>query len=100
MSFLNNEISQDDFLNQNNITLQLVKMPGYIYGFIYKHKDNILIAINNQISKYKQQITFLHELAHFELKHTELNFLEFKLEDIEDEADEYVKYLISLVKTC
>ena len=73
-------------------------MPCYIYGFIYKHRDDILIAINDKISKYKQQLTFLHELAHFELKHTELNFLEFKIEILEDEADEYVKYLINLVK--
>ena len=55
-------------------------MPCYIYGFIYKHRDDILIAINDKISKYKHQLPFLPELAHFELKHTELNFLEFKIE--------------------
>ena len=73
-------------------------MPNYIYGFIYKYKDYILIAINNRISFYKQQITFLHELAHLELNHINKKCLYFKLENIEDEADRYVQNILKKVR--
>lgn len=97
LSLINNEITQEEYLNCNNITLKFYKLPGYIYGFIYKHKDYVLIAINNQLSLFKKKLTLLHEFAHFELHHQELNILEFKIEDIEDEADRYVKYLLDYI---
>lgn len=99
-SFLNGDISQEEYLRQNNVTLWFKRMPGYIYGFIFKYQDKILITINDQISEKKKRFTLLHELAHLELKHTECNFLEFKLKDIEDEADNYTKYLINMAKIC
>lgn len=94
-SLLKGEISQEEYLRVNNITLLFTKLPGYLYGFIYKYKDDTLIAINDQLSRKKTKMTILHEFAHFELHHTELNILEYKVENVEDEADRYVNFVLN-----
>lgn len=95
-SLLLNEISQDEYLLTNDITLLYKNLPKKVYGFIFKHKNKNIITINQNISDQKKKITILHEFAHFELNHLDKSeyLLEFKIEDIEDEADKYIKFLM------
>lgn len=94
LALLEGEIDQNEYMYLNNIELRYVRLPSYVYGLIYKHKDIFLIAINRSLSQEKKKKTILHELAHFELKHYDKEVFEFKIEDLEDEADKYVNFLI------
>ena len=94
LALLEGEMNQDEYLYLNDIELRYVRLPRYVYGFIYKYKDVFLIAINKSLSETKKKKTILHELAHFELKHYDKEVFEFKIEDLEDEADKYVNFLI------
>lgn len=98
LALLNSEITQKEYLYQNDMELQYVQLPKYVYGLIYKYKDKILIAINKNLSEQKKKKTILHEFAHFELKHLDNFLLEFKIENLEDEADRYVEFLLDGVK--
>lgn len=89
---LNGDITQEEYLNRNNISLREYKLPKYIYGFIYKHNNIKLVAINKNLSRKKKQFTILHEFAHYELGH--LDKVYYCLEDIEDEADELINSLL------
>jgi Zn-dependent peptidase ImmA (M78 family) len=89
---LNGDITQEEYLNRNNISLREYKLPKYIYGFIYKHNNIKLVAINKNLSRKKKQFTILHEFAHYELGH--LDKVYYCLEDIEDEADEFINSLL------
>lgn len=89
---LNGDITQEEYLNRNNISLREYKLPKYIYGFIYKHNNIYLVAINEELSRKKKKFTILHEFAHFELGH--LDKVRYCLEDIEDEADNYIKEVL------
>lgn len=89
---LNGDITQEEYLNRNNISLREYKLPKYIYGFIYKHNNIKLVAINKNLSRKKKQFTILHEFAHYELGH--LDKVYYCLEDIEDEADEFINNLL------
>lgn len=95
MAVLEGTISQDEYLHYNDIELRYERLPKYVYGLIYKYKDKILIAINKNLSEEKKKKTLLHEFAHFELKHVDSFLLEFKIENLEDEADRYVDYLMN-----
>ena len=94
LTLLEEGISQDEYLMYNNIVLKFVKLPRYVYGFIYKYRDYFLIAINKSLSDNKKKETILHEFAHFELHHCEKEVFEFKIENLEDEADRYVNFLL------
>lgn len=98
LALLDGQISQEEYLYLNNIDLEFVDIPKYIYGFICKHKENFLIAINKNLSDEKKKKTILHELAHFELNHCEKDFIKYKIEDIEDEADRYMNFLLEYLK--
>lgn len=95
LALLNSEITQEEYLYQNDMELRYVKLPKYVYGLIYKYKDRILIAINKSLSDQKKKKTILHEFAHFELKHLDNFLLEFKIENLEDEADRYIDFLLN-----
>ena len=90
---LNGDITQEEYLNRNNISLREYKLPKYIYGFIYKHNNIKLVAINKNLSRKKKEFTILHEFAHYELGH--LDKVYYCLEDIEDEADNYIKEVLN-----
>ena len=45
------------------------------------------------LSRKKKQFTILHEFAHYELGH--LDKVYYCLEDIEDEADNYIKEVLN-----
>lgn len=98
ISLLRGEITQDEYLHYNNIELRFERLPRYVYGFIYRYKDRILIAINKSLSENKKKKTILHELAHFELKHLDSFLFEFKIENLEDEADRYMDFLLERTK--
>lgn len=96
VSLLNNEISEQDYLIDNNAKIIYKKLPKRIYGFVFKYRDIFLIVINWNISKEKKKKTLLHEFAHMELSHLDKQkqILEFSIENIEDEADRYIKFII------
>lgn len=98
-SLLKGEITQDDYLNYNNTTIIKMAFPRRVYGLIFDYHDRYFIVINKYISYYKQKKTILHELAHMELCHLDKKkLLEFKIEGLEDEADEYVKLIKDSIK--
>lgn len=98
ISLLRGEITQDEYLHYNNMELRFERLPRYVYGFIYKYKDKILIAVNKSLSEAKKKKTILHEFAHFELKHLDSFLFEFKIENLEDEADKYMNYLLNNIE--
>lgn len=97
---LNNEISQEEYLIENNVKVIYKKLPKKIYGFIHRYKDINIIVINWNISKAKKQQTLIHELAHLELHHLDFqkNLFAFSIESIEDEADDYLKTLLFMIE--
>lgn len=98
-TLLSGEISQEDYLNYNNVTLLYIPLPKRVYGFIFRYKCRNIITVNKYISEANKKKTILHEFAHLELSHLDnkKRLLEFKIQDLEDEADEYIK---SLIETC
>jgi Zn-dependent peptidase ImmA (M78 family) len=66
---LNNEISQDDYINFNNIVIFYKFLPNMIDGCIFKYKDFKVIILNKCNDFLTQRETFLHEIAHNELSH-------------------------------
>lgn len=98
ISLLNGEISQENYLRHNHTIILKKELPRRVYGFIFRYKDYYYIVVNKFISFYKQKKTILHELAHLELKHLDLNLLEFKIEGLEDEADQYIDYLLNVLR--
>ncbi len=95
ISVLQGEMTQDEYLYYHNIEMRFVRLPRYVYGFIYKYKEQILIAINQSLSDEKKKRTILHEIAHFELKHLDEELLEFKIDGLEDEADRYIDFILN-----
>ncbi len=100
ISLLRGEISQEEYMNYNNIKIVNITLPRRIYGFIFNYRNINLIVTNKSLSTYKYDITLLHEFAHLELNHIDKSCLDFKIEGIEDEADKYVEFLINTIKTC
>lgn len=99
IELLRGNIEQNEYLNIHNACVVYKKMPKKIYGFIHKYRDINLIIINWNISKYQKKQTMLHELAHLELHHLDKNkeLLEFYIENCEDEADKYIKFLYEII---
>lgn len=100
ISLLRGEISENDYYYINDVKILYRKLPKKIYGFIFRYKSKNIITVNNHISLNKQKKTILHELAHLELSHldNDKNLMEFKIEDMEDEADKYIKFLTDNIK--
>lgn len=96
ISLLNGEISQENYLRYNDTTILRKELPRRVYGLIFRYKDFHYIVVNKNLSYYKQKKAILHELAHLELNHLDnkKRLLEFKIEDIEDEADRYIESLL------
>ena len=100
ISLLRGEISQDEYMNYNNVKVINIALPRRIYGFVFTYRCINLIIINKFISKDKYDVTLLHEFAHLELDHIDKMCADFKIEGIEDEADRYVKHLLNTIKNC
>lgn len=96
-NLLKNEITQNDLLNYYNANITYVDLPKYINGFIFQYKNIFNIFINKNLSYYKKKKTIIHELAHIELNQFNQvgkDLFEFKIDKYEDEADNYVKFLL------
>lgn len=100
ISLLMGEISQDEYMNYNNVKIVKIDLPKRIYGFIFNYRNINLIVTNKYISQKKYDVTLLHEFAHLELSHLDKMSLDFKIEGIEDEADRYANHLINYIKEC
>ncbi len=90
-------ITQEDYFNQNNILLLPDRLPYKVYGCVFFYRDRYCIVINNALSHYKQKKTILHEIAHIELNHLykRKRLMEFKIEGLEDEADDYINSILN-----
>lgn len=86
-------ITQEEYFRQNNITVFPDKLPFKVYGCVFLYKDRYCIVVNKSSSFDKKKDAVLHEIAHIELNHLykRKHLLEFKIEGLEDEADEYIK---------
>ena len=97
-SLLNGEITQEEYINCNNIKILDFTLPKRIYGFIFNYRNINFIIVNKYISIGKYKYTILHEFAHLELNHLSKLILNFKIEGIEDEADRYINFLLDCIK--
>lgn len=96
-NLLKGNITQKELLNYYNANITYKKMPTYIEGFVFQIKGIFNIIINEELSYYKRKKTILHELAHIELNHlnqVNKDLFQFKINQYEDEADLYIKYLL------
>lgn len=92
-ALLNEEITQDDFTRFYDITIIWKKLPKYVWGFTFK-KKRIYVVINSSLGEKNRRITLLHEFAHVELHHLDKEFVKTKIQGMEDEADNYIKFLL------
>lgn len=95
IDLLNDEIEEQEYLAIHNVKILYKKLPKRIYGFIHRYRDINIVIINWNISKEKKKKTILHELAHLELHHLDRKqeLFAFSIENIEDEADQYIRFL-------
>ena len=101
-NLLSGEITQKELLNYYNATIDYIKMPIHIHGFVHNHNDINIITINDNLSYYKKRKTILHELAHIELNQLsqiDKDMIYLKIDKYEDEADRYVKFLLESIIT-
>lgn len=92
-ALLNEEITQDDFTRFYDITIVLKKLPKNVWGFTFK-KKRIYVVINSSLGEKNRKLTLLHEFAHVELHHLDKEFVKARIQGIEDEADNYIDFLL------
>lgn len=92
-ALLNEEITQDDFTRFYDVTIVWKKLPKYVWGFTFK-KKRIYVVINSSLGEKNKKLTLLHEFAHVELHHLDKEFVKAKIQGIEDEADNYIEFLL------
>lgn len=97
LELLKGNITQEEYLIQNNIKIISKKLPKKIYGLVFDYLNYNFIVINYSLSDSKQKKTLLHEFAHIELKHInkKQKLMEFKIDGLEDEADEYITSILN-----
>lgn len=92
-ALLNEEITQDDFTRFYDVTIVWKKLPKYVWGFTFK-KKRIYVVINSSLGEKNKKLTLLHEFAHVELHHLDKEFVKAKIQGLEDEADNYIEFLL------
>ena len=95
-SLLKGEISFDELLHYYNANVSYIGLPDRINGFVFSYRDINNIFINNFLSYTEKKKAILHELAHIELDQLgqiDKDLFAFKINDYEDEADKYIKFL-------
>lgn len=100
IDLLNKEITQQELLNYYNATITYVDLPRKIDGCVFQYKDIYNIFIDKSLSYYKKKRTILHELAHIELNQlnqANRDLLAFYIDRYEDEADNYIKFLLEQI---
>lgn len=91
------EIDQWDLLNYYNVTLLYEELPNSVNGFVFNYDGINFILINRHLSYYKRKKTLIHELAHIELNQLcqkDKDLFAFHINKYEDDADEYIKFLL------
>ena len=90
-------IGQNEILNYYNATIINKDLPNEVNGFVFYYRDIYCIIINKNLSYYKRKKTILHELAHIELNQLcqiDKDLFAFHIQEYEDEADRYIKFLL------
>ena len=98
---LNKDITQTELLNYFNATINYDILPDKIDGCVFNYKGIFVMLIDSELSYYKKRKTILHELAHIELSQLEQrdkDLFALKSKQYEDEADKYVKSILSEIK--
>lgn len=100
LELLNGSISFDEYIRSNNIRIIYKRLPKFKRGFIFQYRNINVIYISSYLSEHSKKETLLHEFAHLELCHVDKakQYIAFSIYDIEDEADEYVRSLKSVIK--
>lgn len=98
-NLLSGEITQQELLNYYNASIIYEELSPGINGCVDYYKGINNIYLDRNLSYYKKKKTLLHELAHIELNQLRQSdkLLAFKREKYEDEADRYVKLLMSYI---
>ena len=97
LNLLSGEITQKELLNYYNATIIYEELPLQINGLVFDYDDVNFIIINKNLSYYKRKKTILHELAHIELNQlnqSDRDLFSFKIDNYEDAADVYIKFLL------
>lgn len=99
-NLLSGEITQKELLNYYNANITYIRLPKYINGCVFPYKGINNIYINESLSYYKKKKTIIHELAHIELNHLYQIDKEiyYKKDKYEDEADNYIDFLLNNIK--
>lgn len=101
IDLLKKNITQQELLNYYNANISYEYLPKKIEGCVFSHKGIYVIIINDYLSYYKKKKTILHELAHIELcqlEQIDRDMLYTKIEDYEDNADKYIKFLMDIME--
>ena len=94
---LNGDITQKNMLIYYNANISYKRLPKWVNGFVFNYKGINNIIINESLSYYKRRKTLIHELAHIELNHLcqiDKDLFAFHIQEYEDEADRYIKFLL------
>lgn len=100
IDLLKKEITQQELLNYYNATITYVGLPNKVDGCVFQYKNIYNIFIDKNLSYYKKKRTILHELAHIELNQlnqVDRDLLAFYIDKYEDEADNYIKFLLEQI---
>ena len=101
VDLLNKVVTQQELLNYYNACITYKKLPNKINGYVFQYKGIYNIFINDNLSYYKKKKTILHELAHIELgqlNQVDKDLFAFKINNYEDEADKYIKFILESIK--
>lgn len=91
------ELGQQDILNYYNATIIYKQLPIEVRGYVFYYRGIYCIIINKNLSYYRRKKTLIHELAHIELNQlcqADKDLFAFHIQDYEDEADRYIKFLL------
>lgn len=95
-NLIRGEIKQEDLLNWHNTTIVYDELPKAVNGYVFYYDNVNFIMINKNLSYYKRKKTILHELAHIELNQLgqqDKDLFAFHIQEYEDEADRYIKFI-------
>lgn len=95
-SLIRGEVKQEEILNWYNATIIYEELPKCVNGYVFNYDNINFIMINKSLSTYKRKKTTLHELAHIklnQLNQIDNDLFEFHIQDYEDEADRYIKFI-------
>lgn len=101
IDLLRKDITQQELLNYYNANISYVHLPENIDGCVFQYKSFFVIFIEETLSYYKKRKTILHELAHIELSQLEQrdkDLFATHIQQYEDEADEYVKFILKQIE--